>query len=35
MPTSRKHLYFKVYILEKTTNNRLIKYEVDWEYSDF
>lgn len=27
--------YFKVYILEKTDNNKLIKYEVDWEYSDF
>jgi hypothetical protein len=27
--------YFKVYVLEKTNNNKLIKYEVDWEYSDF
>lgn len=27
--------YFKVYILEKINNNELIKYEVDWEYSDF
>lgn len=27
--------YFKVYILEKTKDNRLLKYEVDWEYSTF
>ena len=27
--------YFKIYVLEKIDNNRLIKYEVDWEYYSF
>lgn len=27
--------YVKVYILEKTKNKKLLKYEVDWEYSMF
>jgi len=27
--------YFKVYILEKSNNNKVIKYEVDWIYSSF
>ncbi|WP_264531456.1 hypothetical protein [Flavobacterium sp. N502540] len=27
--------YFKVYILEKINAKELIKYEVDWKYSDF
>ncbi|WP_123924571.1 MULTISPECIES: hypothetical protein [unclassified Flavobacterium] len=27
--------YFKVYILEEIGNNKVIRYEVDWEYSDF
>jgi len=35
LPISRKHLYFKVYVLEKIANDEIIKYEVDWEYSDF
>lgn len=27
--------YFKIYILERTKNNKLLKYEVDWVYSSF
>ena len=27
--------YFKIYVLEKTNNNTLLKYEVDWIYSTF
>lgn len=27
--------YVKVYVLEKIKNDKLIKYEVDWEYSMF
>lgn len=34
-PVSDFSPYFKVYILEKINNNKLIKYEVDWEYSAF
>lgn len=34
-PTTDFSPYFKVYILEKTNKNRLIKYEVDWIYSNF
>jgi hypothetical protein len=34
-PVTAIHPYFKVYVLEKTSNDKLIKYEVDWEYSDF
>lgn len=34
-PLTDFHPYFKIYILEKTKNNRLLKYEVDWEYSNF
>lgn len=33
-PISGVHPYFKIYILEKK-EMKLIKYEVDWEYSDF
>ncbi|OAZ03618.1 hypothetical protein [Flavobacterium succinicans] len=35
MPISRIHKYLKVYILEKTDNDKIIKYEVDWESSIF
>lgn len=34
-PITGYNTYFKVYVLEKTRTNRLLKYEVDWEYSDF
>lgn len=34
-PPTGFHPYFKVYVLEKTKENKLIKYEVDWEYSSF
>lgn len=27
--------YFKIYILEKTKSNKLVKYEVEWLYSNF
>lgn len=27
--------YFKVYIFEKINDNEVIKYQVDWEYSEF
>lgn len=27
--------YFKIYVLEKTHKNTLLKYEVDWIYSSF
>lgn len=33
-PITNVHPYFKVYVLEKI-DEKLIKYEVDWEYSDF
>ncbi|AYN06109.1 hypothetical protein [Flavobacterium sp. 140616W15] len=33
-PITKVHPYFKIYLLEKT-DMKLIKYEVDWEYSDF
>ncbi|MBZ4037541.1 hypothetical protein K6T82_22460 [Flavobacterium sp. 17A] len=33
-PISNVHPYFKIYILEKT-DKEVIKYESDWEYSDF
>ncbi len=33
-PVTSIHSYFKVYILEKSEDNKVIKYEVDWEYSD-
>ncbi|WP_166921500.1 hypothetical protein [Flavobacterium poyangense] len=35
MPISSTHDYFKVYILEKTIDNKIIRYEVDWKYSMF
>ena len=35
MPLSRNHKYFKIYVLEKTNKNTLLKYEVDWIYSSF
>ncbi|SFN59506.1 hypothetical protein SAMN05444143_1324 [Flavobacterium succinicans] len=35
MPISRIHKYLKVYILEKMDNDKIIKYEVDWELSSF
>jgi hypothetical protein len=34
-PVTDFYPYFKVYILERTDKNKLIKYEVDWEYSSF
>ena len=34
-PITGFYTYFKVYVLEKTTNNKLLKYEVDWEHSSF
>ncbi|RKR11130.1 hypothetical protein C8C83_2826 [Flavobacterium sp. 90] len=34
-PVTSIHPYFKVYVVEKIKNDKLIKYEVDWEYSDF
>ena|SRR6218665_922491 len=33
-PVTDIHPYFKVYVIEKIGNNKLIKYEVDWVYSD-
>lgn len=33
-PVTSIHPYFKVYVVEKISNGKLIKYEVDWEYSD-
>ena len=30
MPLSNVHKYFKVYILKKTNDNKVLKYEVDW-----
>jgi hypothetical protein len=27
--------YFKIYILEKIVNDKVIKYEVDWKHSVF
>lgn len=35
LPISQQHLYFKVYVIEKINNEKIVKYEVDWEYSDF
>lgn len=35
MPISRNHKYFKIFVLEKTNKNTLLKYEVDWIYSTF
>lgn len=34
-PIAGFNKYFKVYILEKKGRNQLLKYEVDWEYSNF
>lgn len=34
-PVTNFFPYFKVYIFERKNNNKLIKYEVDWEYSSF
>lgn len=34
-PVTSIHPYFKVYVIEKIGNDKLIKYPVDWEYSDF
>jgi hypothetical protein len=34
-PVASFNNYFKVYILEKKSRNQLLKYEVDWEYSNF
>jgi hypothetical protein len=34
-PTTGFYPYFKVYILERTKDDKLLKYEVDWEYSSF
>ena len=35
MPLSRTHKYLKVYILEKIDTDKVIRHEVDWEYSMF
>ncbi|MEZ7498443.1 hypothetical protein QO200_06795 [Flavobacterium sp. Arc3] len=34
-PVAGFNKYFKVYVLEKIKNDKLLKYEVDWEYSNF
>lgn len=34
-PVAGFNNYFKVYVLEKNAKNQLLKYEVDWEYSNF
>lgn len=34
-PVAGFNNYFKVYVLEKKTRNQLLKYKVDWEYSNF
>ncbi len=34
-PVAGFNKYFKVYVLEKIKNDKLLKYEVDWEYSTF
>ena len=34
-PVAGFNNYFKVYVLEKIKNDKLLKYEVDWEYSNF
>ena len=34
-PVTGFNNYFKIYILEKTEKDKVIKYEVDWEYSVF
>ncbi|MWB95572.1 hypothetical protein GON26_14480 [Flavobacterium sp. GA093] len=35
LPISQEHLYFKVYVIEKISSGKIVKYEVDWEYSNF
>ena len=32
-PIAKIHPFFKIYLLEKTKDNKLIKREVDWEFS--
>ncbi|MBF4485276.1 MULTISPECIES: hypothetical protein [unclassified Flavobacterium] len=34
-PPKGYNSFFKIYIFEKIKSNKIIKYEVDWEYSDF
>ena len=34
-PVTDFSAYFKIYVLEKTHKNTLLKYEVDWIYSSF
>jgi hypothetical protein len=34
-PVAGYNNYFKVYILEKIKNDKLLKHEVEWEYSNF
>ncbi|MBB1192857.1 hypothetical protein DNC80_04145 [Flavobacterium sp. SOK18b] len=35
IPLSRNHKYFKIFVLEKTNKNTLLKHEVDWINSTF
>lgn len=34
-PPKGYNSFFNIYIFEKIKSNKIIKYEVDWEYSDF
>ncbi|MGY0426794.1 MAG: hypothetical protein ACWIPI_08205, partial [Polaribacter sp.] len=33
IPITRNHKYFRVFVIEKYKKNKIIKYEVDWDYS--
>lgn len=33
MPINKLHTYFKIFVIEKYAKNKILKYEVDWDYS--